>query len=170
MAESSAREAILRQVHCGKLLQLATQTAHGPRLCQVWYAAEPDGSRLFFISRVDRHHSRDLEVDDRVAGAIVAMDLDGPGQAIQGVTLTGAARRAQSHEVADVHAAYLAKWPRARANWPLDRVAAETSLVQMYVVRVIEYVLFDEINFRGDPRQTWRLDDPPHGDRSRPIV
>jgi hypothetical protein len=74
----TAREYLEQYVTNGKLMQLATLGADGsPTVCSVWYDAHFTPDVLRFISRQDRNHSANLRNDDRVAGTIIAIHLEG---------------------------------------------------------------------------------------------
>ena len=79
------REFLKEYVESGKLMQLATLRSDGsPELCNVWYDPHFGPDLLRFISRHDRNHSVNICTDGRVAGSIIAIQLEALGQKVRG--------------------------------------------------------------------------------------
>ncbi|MBG0818378.1 pyridoxamine 5'-phosphate oxidase family protein [Planomonospora sp. ID82291] len=138
----------------GTLMQLATLGADGaPLACSLWYHPHFAPDMLRWISRHDRAHSRNLAADSRVAGAIVAIDLDGLGQTVRGVSFTGRARELPAVGIEEQISAFIARWPAAAGALDPARLAARQSPTRLYEVTITGWVLFDEENFPDQPRQ-----------------
>ncbi|WP_040792251.1 pyridoxamine 5'-phosphate oxidase family protein [Nocardia paucivorans] len=134
----------------GKLMQLSTIDADGaPRVCSVWYLAEFRPDRLWFVSRQDREHSRNIRRNPLVAGAIMDIPLHELGQTARGVSFSGRAHELPGSGVNDRAKAFVARWPNAAPV--LDAMPEGAS--RLYEITVGEWVLFDEENFRRDPRR-----------------
>jgi hypothetical protein len=124
-------------------MQVATLAPDGsPAVCQVWYHAEFSPDRLLFISRPDRDHSGNIRDRAAVAGAICAIPLEGFGQQVRGVTFKGDAADAGPAAGHADFSGYACRWPGAHGTGS-----------SLYVIRVREWVLFDEVSFPGDPRK-----------------
>lgn len=151
---TNLRELLEEYVHCGKLMQLATLTADGwPSVSNVWYDAHFDPDILRFISRDDRLHSASIRNDGRVAGSVIAMPLEGLGQKVRGVTFTGVARELGTHGIGPEAETFVKRWPASRPALDPYLLARGDTHTRMYEVAVIEWVLFDEVNFPEQPRQ-----------------
>jgi uncharacterized protein YhbP (UPF0306 family) len=150
-----ARALLEDEVRAGKALQLATLGPDGaPVVCNLWYALTFEPDRLFFISRPSRVHCANLRRDPRVAGAVLAIELDDPGStAARGVQFTGRAVELPTTGIGEQIAVYAGRWP-ATANaidpWRMER--GETHH-RVYQIDVTGWVLYDEANFGKDPRQ-----------------
>jgi hypothetical protein len=141
-------------VQAGKLMQLASLNGDGsPVVCNVWYDAHFVPDVLRFISRYDRRHSQNIRIDGRVAGSIIAVPLEGLGQAVRGLTFTGVARELPTWGVEGEVAAFVARWPRAEAILNPEKLARGEIPTRLYEVAVAEWVLFDEANFPDRPRR-----------------
>ena len=91
--EPDERPLLRNYVSDGKLMQLATISASGaPWLTHCWYAADSE-LNLIFMSKADRRHSTDIRGNERVAGGIIAITLDGLGQKVRGVSFEGTAEQ-----------------------------------------------------------------------------
>ncbi len=156
---STARELLEQYVETGKLMQLATLQADGsPAVCNVWYDVHFKPDLLRFISRHDRNHSANIRNDPRVAGSIIAIDLDALGQAVRGVTFTGAARELDTTGVDAEIDAFTRRWPASAAAIEPGKLARGDTPTRIYEVVVDEWVLFDEVNFPEQPRQVIEAD------------
>jgi uncharacterized protein YhbP (UPF0306 family) len=149
----SDRSLLEEYVGDGKLMQLATQDAEGPWLCNVWYRAAFSPDRLYFISNLSRHHSQHIKTGSPVAGAIVHQQLDELGQKARGVTFRGTAAELPVTGVEELRAAFVQRWPKAAALIDADDLAREETPMRLYEVAVREWVLVDEVNLSDDPRR-----------------
>jgi uncharacterized protein YhbP (UPF0306 family) len=148
MNSASERMILEDYVARGRLVQIATLSRDGnPALCHVWYNFAFDPDRLIFMSRESRDHSQNIRRDERVAGGIVAIELDALGQQVQGVTFKGHARELAPGGSPDEEAAFVERWPAAAAALAGDGPS------RLYEVAITEWVLFDELNFADDPRR-----------------
>ena len=149
-----ARLLLEHNVSAGKVMQLATLDAAGaPTVCNVWYASAFAPDRLWFISRHTRLHSANIRTDGRVAGAIVAIELDELGQAVQGVTFSGVAQELPTTGIDAQIEAYLARWPKATGAIDPERLATGKTHHRVYEIVIDGWILFDEEHFPSDPRR-----------------
>jgi uncharacterized protein YhbP (UPF0306 family) len=151
---SDARSLLEEYVHLGKAMQLATLGAGGaPVVCNLWFAFSFSPDRLWFISRPNRAHCANIRTDARVAGAILAIELDSVGQAVRGVSFTGRAVELPTTGIDAPIAVYAKRWPAAAAAIDPARIANGEAHHRVYEIAIDEWVLYDEANFRGQPRQ-----------------
>jgi uncharacterized protein YhbP (UPF0306 family) len=142
------------QVTTGKVLQLATLDGDGsPYVCNVWFASAFTPDRLWFISRPTRLHCINIRTDERVAGAILAIELDSLGQPVQGVTFKGTARELPTTDINEQVHRYVTRWPKAANAIDPERLASGEAHHRVYEIAVTSWVLYDEANFGRTPRQ-----------------
>ena len=156
-----AESVLLREyVNTGKLMQVATQDSENkPWLVIVWYAANPR-LELIFTSNVARLHSDYIRTRPTVAGSIFTTDLEGPeyvlngpGTVVRGVTFTGDARECVGHELEEAYETYAIRWPQAHELFPLAKIKSEESPMRIYKIAPMQFILFDEKNYRGEPKR-----------------
>jgi uncharacterized protein YhbP (UPF0306 family) len=148
------RDLMEAYVASGKAMQLATLRPDGaPTVCNLWYAYQFHPDRLWFISRPAREHCANLRADPRVAGAILAIELSNPGQPVRGVSFTGQAAQLPSTGIDHQIAAYAGRWPTTSNAIDPQRLASGDAHHLVYEITVESWVLYDEQNFRRQPRQ-----------------
>lgn len=148
------RELLESYVATGKVLQLATLTGTGaPVVCNLWFASGFAPDRLWFISRPTREHCVNLRADPRVAGAVLAIELDELGQAVRGVSFTARATELPTTGVDGPIEAYVGRWPRAAKAIDPARLAAGETHHRIYQLDVDNWTLYDEEHYPRDPRQ-----------------
>lgn len=141
-------------VRTGKAMQLATLDADGaPYVSNLWFASAFNPDRLYFISRPHRQHCLNIRERGRVAGAVLAIELEDLGQRVRGVTFTGTAVELPTTGIEAPIDAYLGRWPMAAGAIDAARLAAGETHHRLYEIIVTGWILYDEENFRGDPRQ-----------------
>ncbi|MEV4098140.1 pyridoxamine 5'-phosphate oxidase family protein [Streptosporangium saharense] len=151
---TTARVLLQEYVASGSLMQVATLTDEGdPQVCSVWYDPHFAPDVLRWISRHDRAHSQAITKDTRVAGAIVAIPLDGLGQTVRGVSFTGQARQLPTEGIDREITDFVTRWPAAAGALDREKLAAGHTPTRLYEVAVTEWVLFDEENFPDQPRK-----------------
>lgn len=148
------RQLLEEYVRSGKLMQLATVDQDGaPAICNAWYDVNFAPDRLRFISHQERCHSQNIRRDPRIAGNILDIDLEGLGQTVRGVSFTGVARELPTTGIDEESAAFVARWPLAAEAVSPAVLASGMSPVRIYEIAVAEWILFDEANFREQPRR-----------------
>lgn len=148
------RELLEEYVADGKAMQLATLDQDGaPVVCNLWFAYRFGPDRLWFISRPNREHCANIRRESRVAGAVLAITLTDPGQPVRGVSFTGHAVELPTTGIDDQIAAYAGRWPSTGRAIDPQRLASGEAHHRIYEIAVRRWVLYDELNFRGAPRQ-----------------
>ncbi len=151
---SELRELLEEYVTAGKALQLATLGANGaPAVCNLWFAYGFRPDRLWFISRPAREHCANIRRDPRVAGAVLAIDLVDPGHPVRGVSFAGHATELPTTGIETQIAAYAGRWPSTSKAIDPQRLASGEAHHRLYEIAVENWVLYDEQNFREQPRQ-----------------
>lgn len=149
-----ARGLLEEYVRAGKVMQLATVDPDGrPYVNNLWFASTLRPDRLLFISRPNRLHCEYIRDRSDVAGAILAIELHDPSQPVQGVTFTGTARELPTTGIDEQIGVYQRRWPPTAAAIDPARMAAGEAHHRVYEITVSGWVLYDEIHFRGSPRQ-----------------
>lgn len=133
-------------------MQLATSVDDQPWSCSVYYVAD-ERFNLYWASLPTRRHSREIEVNGRVAAAITletAVDKPVVGLSIEGT----AALVERPADIKPIAIRYGQRFDRDQ-QWVRDFSAGRTQH-KLYKLVPRSIVLFDEQNFAGDPRQEWR--------------
>ena len=120
------------------VMSLATLGLCGPHATSLFYAC--DGLALVWVSEPDTQHSRDIEVDSRVA-ATVAPDCS-DFAAIQGVQISGTAHRIVAADERMRHLAQLeARYPflgqLAAGPLKLRQAYARAAIYRLEAVRAV---------------------------------
>lgn len=145
---------LVSYVQSGKVMQLSTLDSDGaPYVSNLWFASAFEPDRLYFISRPNRAHCENIRLRPRVAGAVLAIELTGLGQAVRGVTFTATAVELPITDIDADIATYAGRWPDAAGAIDPARMAAGETHHRLYRINVSSWVLYDEENFRADPRQ-----------------
>lgn len=148
------RELLTGYVRSGKAMQLSTLDDQGaPYVNNLWFASAFDPDRLYFISRPTRLHCANIRARAQVAGAVLAIELRDPGQAVRGVTFTGRAVELPATGIDEKIAVYASRWPSTANAIDPVRLATGQAHHRLYEITVTHWILYDEENFRADPRQ-----------------
>lgn len=143
-----AKELVESYLIDAKLMQIATVSNGKPWICTVYYVSDND-SNIFWLSHPDRRHSQEIEKNPNIAVAI-AVKHDQP---IIGVQAEGRASIVKDVEVVkDVMSDYVAKYGNGKDFH--DNFVTGTNQHNLYKFTPSSIVLFDEVNFADDPRQT----------------
>ena len=136
-----------------RLMQVATSQDNQPWACTVYFAFDED-LNLYWISKTDRRHSKEIRNNEKVAGTIVFPHT--PGDDVQGIQFQGIAKELTDKKEAIIGMKYYAERygvKPERVNTILDGSDGHTC----YKIMPDLYVLFDEVNFPDDPRQEYKL-------------
>ena len=132
-------------------MQLATVASGKPWICTVYYLADEDFN-LYWASLPSRRHSQEIANDPSVAAAIVCHSEK--GKPVAGLQIEGTASLLDSPDaIRPIAELYAAKFDRDQA-WVNDFSRLRTEH-RLYRLRPDNYVLFDEVNFKANPRQTF---------------
>ncbi len=137
----------------GKLLHLSTSANAVPWVTHVWYAFDANSGDLVFTSNKARRHSLDIVQNSQVAGGVVAIDLEGLGQKVRGLSFEGHAFEAQDEVCQKAYDIYAQRWPVVKDMFSATDILNGTTGMRMFRVELGRAVLFDEVNFPDNPRQ-----------------
>ncbi|MFG1920974.1 pyridoxamine 5'-phosphate oxidase family protein [Cryptosporangium sp. NPDC048952] len=153
-----ARKLLEDYVSSGKVIQLATLDPTGaPVVCNLWFASAFGPDRIWFMSRPNREHCANLRADPRVAGAILAIELEGIEQDVRGVTFVGTGKELPTVGIDEQIAGYAGRWPEAADAIAPEALAAEATPHRLYEITVEKWVLFDELYYPEQPKQPVRV-------------
>lgn len=138
------------------LMQVATVNRGKPMVVNVWFSFD-EKMDLYFISRYNRIHSRDIADDPNVAGSIVSAKGAVPGRAVMGVTFQGRAREVPKAELRKSYAYYQKRYPVISENHRVEEMMDRTTAMRVYRIVPTKFILFDEVNFAEQPRQELRM-------------
>lgn len=131
-------------------MQVATSMGNQPWVCSVYFVADKDHN-LYWLSFPSRRHSQEIEKNQNVAVAL-AVKLDKP---VVGLQAEGRAQVVNDKEVIkQIMKKYVAKYGAGKDFY--DNFVAGKNQHVLYKFTPKQYVLFDELNFVGDPRQQWQ--------------
>jgi uncharacterized protein YhbP (UPF0306 family) len=137
----------------GKLLHLATSFNSNSWLCHVWYAIHEENKSIIYTSNRLRRHSQEIFNNPKVAGGVVAVNLEGLGQKVRGLSFEGTAAEASESELENIYESYALRWPQVRSMFSTQDILSKKVDMRMYCVKFTKIVLFDEVNFPSSPRQ-----------------
>lgn len=132
-----------------KLMQLATEADGKPWVCSVWFGFDDD-LNIYFFSSTARRHSKEIESNGNVAGAIVSPHE--PSDPPRGLQFEGVAEKLTDPDD-------LAKARSVYEGRIFDAEKVDEFLVNkenphiFYRIKPSKFVLFDVVNFPDDPRQ-----------------
>lgn len=135
----------------GKVIQLATSKDGQPWVCSVYYVI--DGKlNIYWLSLPSRRHSQEVVANGKIA-ITVAVKLDQPIIGVQAEGTVGTV--SEYSEVRKVSELYVAKHNTGKDFY--ENFVDGKNKHSMYKFMPKKIVLFDEVNFPGDPRQEWDL-------------
>jgi uncharacterized protein YhbP (UPF0306 family) len=155
-APSSLPRALVDHLRAGKTMQIASSSSAGPRVFSVWYAVSDDFSRLVFISNRNRHHSREFALNPQAGGTIVAIELEGLGQKVEGVSFFGEVSEPGGDDLVVAYRIYADKWPQVRGMFSVADIAAGSTDMRVYDVAIKQWVFFSEREYPESPRQEFQ--------------
>lgn len=140
-------------VASGLIMQIGTSSKTGdPGMAHCWYAPDDD-LNLIFMSRQSRKHSRHILENDRVSGGILAITLEGLGQTVRGVTLSGTCEMVREGGIARAYETYRSRWPQVQQMVTPEQLVESAADNRLWKITPVSFVLFDEEHFPGDPRR-----------------
>ncbi len=132
-------------------MQLATVRDNKPWICSVYYVADDEQQRLYWLSKPERRHSQEIAQNSQIAVAI-AVKADKP---VIGIQAEGKATEVKDAEtVKAVMQRYIDKYGEGKDFY--NNFVDGTNQHSLYCFTPERYVLFDEINYPGGVGQEWR--------------
>lgn len=143
------RKLIVEYLEDQKLMQLATISESGPWICTVWQAYDED-LNIYFFSGLNRKHSKEIEKDNRVAGALSKSHT--PNDKPRAIQFSGTAQALTDEE--DIKKARSVYEGRIFDAETIDSFMSNTNQPHVfYKISPSKFVLFDVINYPNSPRQ-----------------
>ncbi len=149
--EEKLRSLISDYLEEAQLMQVCTVAGGNPWACSVWQAADEDLNTYFFSS-ITRRHSKELESDSRVAGALALPQT--PADPPRGLQFEGTAQML-------TEASEIEKARNLYENRIFDGETIDTFINhserphRFYRITPKRFVLFDVVNFPEDPRKEY---------------
>lgn len=133
-----------------RMMQISTVSGGQPWICTVFFVVD-DQQNLYWLSAPGRRHSQEIANNAKIAIA-VPVKFDWP---VVGIQAEGVATIVQDDdEVKRVMDKYVTKYGKGQDFY--NNFVKGTNQHQLYKFTPKTYVLFDEVNFSGDPRQEWQ--------------
>lgn len=143
---------ILAHLQKAPVLQLATVRDGKPWISNVHFVHDKKGN-LYWLSTPERRHSKDIADNPAVAAAIVVKS-DMP---VIGIQCEGYAEMVTDLTViARVMPGYVKKHGTGKEFY--KRALAGINEHKLYRLHPLEIILFDEMNFPGQPPQRWVIE------------
>lgn len=135
------------------VMQLATSLNDQPWACTVHYYSDED-LNLYWISTAERHHSKDISLNQKVAVAILVHENTSTEKYIIGMSVVGTAELLTEgiEEIAVAYKEKLNKDPALMAD-----ILNGKNPHKFYRLKPSKITLFDTKNLLGNPRREWRL-------------
>lgn len=132
-----------------KLMQLATSIDNQPWVCSVWFGFD-DELNLYWFSSTTRRHSKEVIINQKVAGAIVLPQT--PTDAPRGIQFEGIAELLTKQE--DIDKAVSVYVDRIFSKYTITNFMNSTERPhRFYKIKPSMYVLFDVVNFPENSRR-----------------
>lgn len=139
-----------------KLMQIATAKNNKPWVATVWFAYDSE-LNLYFISRRSRRHSIEINDNPNIAGAI-AKPHDTLGVKTRGIQFEGKASEVPVLELPKAFRIFTKRFPKTTAYVKsVKDILKNITQQRFYRIKPSRIVLFDEINFPGNPQQELNL-------------
>ncbi len=134
------------------MLQVVTAKDNQPWAATVYFAFDKN-LNLYWISKPDRRHSREISENPKVAGVVVLPHVH--GDKVRGLQLEGRAEEMGAEGIDEGLKVYSERFwlPEER----MKKLLSGTDGHVLYIIRPTLFVLFDEKNFPDDPRQEYHL-------------
>jgi len=135
------------------IMQLATAVDNQPWACTVHFASD-DQLNLYWTSKTDRRHSKEIEKNNKVSVTVPIEDNQKGGYVI-GVSFEGTASKAEGGQEELAHNLSVKKLKRDPNR--LEAIRSGKEPHNYYVLKPSKIVLFDSKNFPDDPRKEIQL-------------
>ncbi len=144
-----AEELIKKYLIAGKLMQVATVDGGKPWVCTVYFVSD-ELQNLYWLSFPERRHSKDITKSPHVAIAI-AVKHDQP---VIGIQAEGTADEVDDEKTVEkIMEKYVAKYGAGKDFYKNFKAGKMKHRLYKFIPNT--FVLFDEVHFKNDARQTW---------------
>ena len=146
---------ITEYLESNNMMQIATCINNIPWCCTVYYAMDDD-LNLYWISKPERRHSKEAEVNSNISSAVVSPHV--PGDPVRGISIEGGAGMISkdSVEFDSMFSNYSDKF--GWSDDAIEEMRSGENTHELYVLRPSSIVLLDTVNFKkGEERQGLKL-------------
>lgn len=140
----------LAQCH---MMSLATVNGDKPWIATVYYVMDDD-LNLYWASPEDTNHSQHIKNNQNVAIAIPVVHKK--SQPVVGIQIEGEANKIDGKDNIEPIASRYAKEYGFSEKW-VEKFSSDQTKHKFYKCCPKKFVLFDDIDFPDNPRQTWTL-------------
>ena len=134
-----------------KVMQIATCVDDTPWCCTVYFAYDDDWN-LYWISKPEQRHSREIAKNPKVAGAI-AYDQQPSQRVVRGLQFEGTAELLSGREEEKASKYYIKQLDREASL--LEDIRSGANPHKFYRIKPSKFVLFDRLNFPNKERQEY---------------
>ncbi|MEX2007458.1 MAG: pyridoxamine 5'-phosphate oxidase family protein [Candidatus Levyibacteriota bacterium] len=135
-----------------RMMQVATSKDNQPWVCTLYYASD-DNQNIYWISKPDTRHSKELMANKKVA---VAIPVKFNTLTVVGLQVEGEAEEVSNlDEIKKYVKLYSDKFKRGE-GWYQDFLLGKNEH-KLYRINPKMFVLFDAVNFPDNPRQEIRV-------------
>jgi uncharacterized protein YhbP (UPF0306 family) len=127
-----------------------------PWLTHVWYAVD-DNLDIYFVSNAAQRHSSEIRSNSRVAAGVIAIELEGPGQKVRGISLEGDAEEIGARSLPHAFRVYSRRWPQVSKIATQAEFVKHATKMRFYRIRPKRIILFDQVNFPDSPQRELTL-------------
>lgn len=144
---------IHKYLKVSSMMQVATVDGKQPWCCTVYFIPD-EKLNLYWISKPDKRHSKEILKHKEVSAAISIKHV--PGKAVVGISLEGDAYLVRdSKEIKKVARLYSKRY-KTGEKWYRDFTEGKNPH-KLYYITPRLFVLFDEESFPKDPRKEWKV-------------
>lgn len=133
-----------------QIMQLSTSSNDQPWTATVYFAYDSN-LNIYWLSRSDRRHSRDIEKNSKVSGAITKLHTY--GEKVRGIQFEAIAEKLAGEDASSGLEIYYERYSMARDRVKNLLVGSAGETLVIYRAIPSRFVLFDEVNFPDNPLQ-----------------
>lgn len=148
------REQIRSYLEAARVMQLATSADDKPWVCSVHFYSDEDLT-IYWNSSPTRRHSKDIEKNPNVAVTIKVHEDTPEEYYIIGLSVEGKVEILTDEEIKKIGPAYIEKLNKEKTL--VEDILSSKNTSKFYKLKPTSFVLFDTVNFSGDPRQEYKI-------------
>lgn len=146
------RQSIEEYLKKARMMQVASVIGDQPWNCTVYYASD-ENLNLYWISKADTRHSKEILKNPKVG---VAIPVKFDDLTVIGLSIEGDASLVEDiDEIKRVIRFYTDKFNRGE-DWHKDFIAGK-NIHKLYKIKPRLFVLFDRVNFPDNDRQEYHV-------------
>lgn len=134
----------------GRMMQIATVSGDQPWNCTVYFAADDD-LNLYWISKADTRHSREIAKNPKVG---VAIPIKFDDLTVVGMQVEGDAILVENVDEATRGLKIFADKYNRGEDWYKDFLAGNNPH-KLYRIKPRKFAIFDRVNLPEDPHREW---------------